>query len=67
MQSRQTIGIDLPLKLLVWQDEPGDVWVSYDDPAYLAARHAVTDRADTLNALSRVLEGLVSSVATPGG
>jgi uncharacterized protein (DUF302 family) len=53
MQSRQTIGIDLPLKLLVWQDEPGDVWVSYDDPAYLAARHAVTDRADTLNAPSR--------------
>ncbi|HTD51422.1 MAG TPA: DUF302 domain-containing protein [Thermoanaerobaculia bacterium] len=67
MQSRQTIGIDLPLKLLVWQDERGDVWVSYNDPAYLAARHAVTDRKDAVLALSTVLESLASSVATPGG
>ena len=65
MQSRQTIGIDLPLKLLVWQDERGDVWVSHDDPVHLAARHAVTDREDAVAALSRVLEGLASSVASP--
>ena len=65
MQSRQTIGIDLPLKLLVWQDEQGDVWVSYDDPAYLAARHGIADRRDAVVALSAVLEGLVSSVAPP--
>ena len=67
MQSRQTIGIDLPLRLLVWQDARGEVWVSYDDPSYLAARHAVTDRKDAVVALSAALEGLVSSIATPGG
>src|ERR1035438_6303392 len=33
MQSVQTIGIDLPLKALVWQDATGDTWVSYNDPA----------------------------------
>jgi uncharacterized protein (DUF302 family) len=65
MQSRQTIGIDLPLKFLVWQDERGDVWVTYQDPGYLAAVHQVTDRADTVAALSAVLEGLAKSVIKP--
>jgi len=32
MQSIQTIGIDLPLKLLVWQDESGAAWLSYNYP-----------------------------------
>jgi hypothetical protein len=32
MQSIETIGIDLPLKILVWQDEAGSTWVSYNDP-----------------------------------
>ncbi|HYT32879.1 MAG TPA: DUF302 domain-containing protein [Thermoanaerobaculia bacterium] len=67
MQSRQTIGIDLPLKFLVWQDERGDVWVTYQDPSYLAALHQVADRADTVAALSAVLEGLSKSVSRPGG
>jgi nucleotide-binding universal stress UspA family protein/uncharacterized protein (DUF302 family) len=66
MQSRQTIGIDLPLKFLVWQDERGDVWVGYDDPAYLAARHGITDRPDDVSVLATALEGMANSVATPG-
>ena len=40
MQSAQTIGIDLPLKVLVWQDAEGSTWLSYNDPAWLARRHA---------------------------
>lgn len=39
MQSVQTIGIDLPLKLLIWQDEAGNTWLSYNDPSWLAKRH----------------------------
>src|SRR3984893_759997 len=35
MQSVQTIGLDLPLKALVWQDPSGDTWLSYNDPAWL--------------------------------
>src|SRR5262249_18534229 len=38
MQSAQTIGIDLPLKALVWQDASGKTWLSYNDPAWLAKR-----------------------------
>jgi uncharacterized protein (DUF302 family) len=34
MQSVQTIGIDLPLKMLVWQDEAGTTFLSYNDPVY---------------------------------
>src|SRR5262249_34685098 len=41
MQAAQSIGIDLPLKALVWQDEQGRTWLSYNDPAWLAQRHGV--------------------------
>ena len=40
MQAEQTAGIDLPLKALVWQDAGGAVNLSYNDPAWIAARHA---------------------------
>jgi uncharacterized protein (DUF302 family) len=41
MQSTQMIGIDLPLKVLVWQDEGGNTWLSYNDPSWLAKRHGL--------------------------
>jgi uncharacterized protein (DUF302 family) len=41
MQATQTIGIDLPLKALVWQDAAGVTWLSYNDPAWLAKRHGL--------------------------
>jgi len=56
MQSRQTIGIDLPLKVLVWQDEVGKVWVSYNDPSWLAKRHGLGPDIDS--ALSAMAAGL---------
>ncbi len=39
MQAAQTIGIDLPLKALVWRDGEGKTWLGYIDPRWLAARH----------------------------
>ena len=39
MQAAQTIGIDLPLKALVWQDADGTTWFAYNDPDWLMARH----------------------------
>jgi len=41
MQANQTMGIDLPLKALVWQDGNGKTWLGYNDPAWLTARHGV--------------------------
>jgi uncharacterized protein (DUF302 family)/uncharacterized membrane protein YidH (DUF202 family) len=61
MQSRQTIGIDLPLKALVWEDEAGRAWLSYNDPHYLAARHQVQDRPETVEAMTAALHALAAA------
>ena len=49
MQPEQTIGIDLPLKVLVWEDASGGVWISYDAPAWLAVRQGSTTARRTLS------------------
>jgi uncharacterized protein (DUF302 family) len=41
MVASPSIAIDLPLKILVWEDASGKVWISYNSPVYLQARHAV--------------------------
>ena len=48
MQAIQSIGIDLPLKVLVWQDPSGDTWLSYNDPAWLAQRHGLANEANVV-------------------
>jgi uncharacterized protein (DUF302 family) len=62
MQSVQTIGIDLPLKALVWQDASGDTWLSYNDPAWLAKRHGLTGEAEAAaGKMSAALQAVVSA------
>jgi uncharacterized protein (DUF302 family) len=39
MECNQTVGIDLPLKALAWEDASGQAWLGYNDPAFLAQRH----------------------------
>jgi uncharacterized protein (DUF302 family) len=59
MQAVQTIGIDLPLKALVWQDEAGNTFLSYTDPAYVAHRHYVGEAAKpVIEAMSAALKGM---------
>jgi uncharacterized protein (DUF302 family) len=66
MQAVQTIGIDLPLKALVWQDEAGTTWLSYNDPAYLAHRHGLGESTSTpVNAMSGALKAIATR-ATAG-
>jgi uncharacterized protein (DUF302 family) len=43
MQRAPTLAIDLPLKALIWEDEDGATWLSYNDPAWLAQRHRLGD------------------------
>jgi uncharacterized protein (DUF302 family) len=43
MLAAPSIAIDLPLKVLLWEDSQGKTWVSYNDPEYLKGRHAVPD------------------------
>jgi len=66
MQSAQTIGIDLPLKALVWQDASGNTWLSYNDPSWLAQRHGLGAEAETtVKALTAALNALATAVTTP--
>ena len=65
MQANQTIGIDLPQKALVWQDADGDVWLTFNDPAWLAVRHRLGDAAaETVAALESALATLMRDVTT---
>ena len=41
MQAAPTLAIDLPLKVLVWEDSSGKTWLTYNDPAYLQQRHNI--------------------------
>jgi uncharacterized protein (DUF302 family) len=64
MEAAQTIGIDLPLKVLVWRDENGATWLSYNDPVWLAERHGIMpESADTLGQMSAALANL-AAIAT---
>ncbi|WP_224449388.1 DUF302 domain-containing protein [Haloprofundus salilacus] len=60
MQEAQTVGIDLPQKLLVWEDAVGQVHVGYNRPTYLAARHGITGQAETLDQIVQALRGLAT-------
>ena len=65
MQSRQTIGLDLPLRALVWEDEAGKVWLTYRRVEALARQHHVTGRDDAVKALDDGLAGLTRAVTAP--
>ena len=57
MECAQSVGIDLPLKALVWEDASGQVWLGYNDPIHLAKRHEVPDCAAAPN-LAKALSGI---------
>ena len=67
MQSIQTIGIDLPLKALVWQDVSGKTWLSYNDPSWLAKRHGLGPDIDpAVNAITAALSAVArKATASP--
>jgi uncharacterized protein (DUF302 family) len=65
MQSVQTVGIDLPLKALVWQDTSGDTWLSYNDPAWLAQRHGLAGTETVVGMMTAALDA-VAKAATAG-
>jgi uncharacterized protein (DUF302 family) len=64
MQGRQTIGLDLPLRVLVWEDEAGKAWLTYRRVASLARQHHVTDRDDPVKALDDGLAALARAAAS---
>lgn len=64
MLCEQTVGIDLPLKALVWEDAASQVWLGYNDPAWLASRHGATN-CPAVGNLSKALEGIANAAIQP--
>jgi uncharacterized protein (DUF302 family) len=64
MECAQTMGIDLPLKALAWEDDKGVVWLGYNDPAYLAKRHAAP-HCPAVSNVGKALAGLVDAATKP--
>ncbi len=65
MQSQATVGIELPLKYLVWQDDAGDVTVGWNDPAWITARHGIDDRAPVVQKMQGALKKFATEAAQP--
>jgi uncharacterized protein (DUF302 family) len=64
MECTQTLGIDLPLKALVWEDAAGQVWLGTNDSAYLAKRHDVPACAAAAN-VAKAVESLAQAAVAP--
>lgn len=60
MECAQSAGIDLPLKALVWEDATSQVWLGYNDPAFLAQRHGVA-QCPVVENLRKALAGIVEA------
>jgi uncharacterized protein (DUF302 family) len=65
MQCSQTVGIDLPQKALIWQDEGGQVWLTYNDPQYLAKRHGIDGCKPVLDKVQNALKNFAQAATQP--
>lgn len=63
MQSAPAIGIDLPMKMLAWQDKAGKVWIGYTAPNTLKERHGISDRDEVFKSMAGALDGLARSAS----
>ncbi len=66
MACASTTAIDLPQKALIWEDKSGQVWISYNDPAYIAKRHGIGDCGkDALAKVTGALKKFTHAAAAP--
>lgn len=66
MQCQQTIAIDLPQKVLIWEDEQGQVQLAYNDPQYLGGRHRLNGCGiESLKTISGALNNLTNGAISP--
>jgi len=63
MQSVQTVGIDLPLKAIVWEDASGKTWLSYNEPGWIAKRHSVANAEPVVSKMAVALSAISRKAA----
>jgi uncharacterized protein (DUF302 family) len=67
MQERQTSGIELPVKALAWEDADGRVWLTYNDPRWLAKRHQLAEKSEAAMKAMEAGMAALTKAATIGG
>ena len=65
MQCGQSVAIDLPQKALIWEDEEGHVWLSYNDPKYLAKRHGIKGCEEVIKKIENALGNFARKATMP--
>lgn len=65
MQCQQQVAIDLPQKMLVWEDADGQVWLGYNDPRYLVRRHDISGCNEVIEKISQALEKFAKNATAP--
>ena len=65
MQCGQTVAIDLPQRALIWQDESGQTWLTYNDPQYLAMRHELDGCRAVLEKIQNALGNFAQAATQP--
>jgi uncharacterized protein (DUF302 family) len=63
MQSVQTVGIDLPLKALVWEDASGKTWLSHNEPGWIVQRHSVANAEQVVSKMAAALSAMSRKAA----
>ena len=63
MQNAQTTGLDLPQKIMVWQDDQNTVNISYNDPQYLQKRHGIDGADEVLNKVTVALDKITNAAS----
>ena len=63
MQSVQTVGIDLPLRALVWENTAGTTWLSYNQPGWIAQRHSVANAEPVVSKMAAALSAMSKAAA----
>lgn len=63
MQANQQIGLDLPMKVLAWEDGTGQVWIAYEDPEEMAERHGIDDDHEVVKKLKKALDAFTTAAA----
>lgn len=65
MQCNRSVAIDLPQKALIWQDDKEQVWLTYNDPDYLAQRHGLDACGQFINTVAEALSNFARAATTP--
>jgi uncharacterized protein (DUF302 family) len=63
MQNKQSVGLDLPQKVLIWEDDQGKVWLSYNDPNYLMSRHGINGCNELINNIGNALASITNEAS----